>query len=334
MAGKFGYPYFANYLNSDMKPEDSRSMCCRLRLELGELRKRNGGLFGSGDSTGSLGVVTINLPRLGYKHKGDPEGFYEDLLMVLEIAKDSLELKRKFLQTKVVDTNLIPAYNTYVGTLNNHFNTIGIVGMNEMCENFFDGKLNIISDEGKKFAIDVSNFIRKNLVRFQEETGNLYNYEATPAESTCYRLAKIDRKEYPEIITQGTKKAPYYTNSCHMPVSEVKNIKELLDHQEDLQVLFTGGTVIHIFLNMAIDKYKAKQIVKTVCENYKVPYISLSPLNRYCPDHGYINTDTDICPLCEKKLDMYQRITGYLRKVEFFNDGKKSEFKDRRQLRL
>ena len=334
MAGKYGYPYFANYLNSDMKPEDTRSMCCRLRLDLKELTKRNGGLFGSGDSTGSLGVVTINLPRIAYKNKGNFDGFYYNLLEMLEIAKDSLEIKREFLQDNVINTNLIPAYNTYVGTLRNHFNTIGIIGMNEMCENFFSDKKNILTKEGKYFAIEVSNFIRKQLVRFQEETGNLYNYEATPAEATCYRLAQLDTKKYHDIITRGTKKAPYYTNSCHIPVSEVESIKQLFDHQNDLQILFTGGTVIHIFMNMAIDKYKAKHIIKTICETYKVPYVSLSPLNRYCPTHGYINTDTDECPICGLKLDMYQRITGYLRKVEFYNDGKKSEFKERKQLKI
>jgi ribonucleoside-triphosphate reductase len=334
MAGKFGYPYFANFLNSDMKPEDIRSMCCRLSLNLTELSKRNGGLFGSGDSTGSLGVVTLNLPRLGYKNKGNKEGFYKDLEYLLNLAKESLEIKRKTIQEKVINTHLIPAYCEYVKTINNHFNTIGIIGMNEMCENFFEDGKNILSKEGKDFSIEVSKFIRNKLIEFQKETGNLYNFEATPAESTCYRLAKIDRKMYPDIKTQGTKKSPYYTNSCHIPVSEVESIQQLFDNQDDLQILFTGGTVIHVFLNMAIDKYKAKHIIKTICEKYRVPYISLSPLNRYCPTHGYINTDTDVCPICGKKLDMYQRITGYLRKIEYFNDGKKSEFKDRKQLKI
>jgi ribonucleoside-triphosphate reductase len=317
-----------------MKPEDIRSMCCRLSLNLTELSKRNGGLFGSGDSTGSLGVVTLNLPRLGYKNKGNKEGFYKDLEYLLNLAKESLEIKRKTIQEKVINTHLIPAYCEYVKTINNHFNTIGIIGMNEMCENFFEDGKNILSKEGKDFSIEVSKFIRNKLIEFQKETGNLYNFEATPAESTCYRLAKIDRKMYPDIKTQGTKKSPYYTNSCHIPVSEVESIQQLFDNQDDLQILFTGGTVIHVFLNMAIDKYKAKHIIKTICEKYRVPYISLSPLNRYCPTHGYINTDTDVCPICGKKLDMYQRITGYLRKIEYFNDGKKSEFKDRKQLKI
>lgn len=334
MAGKYGYPYFANFQNSDMSPEDIRSMCCRLSLNLKELSRRNGGLFGAGDSTGSLGVVTINLPRIAYRNKNNKRGFYQDLTSMLELAKQSLEIKRDFLQREVIDTNLTPAYNTYVGTIKNHFSTIGVVGMNEMCENFFEDGQNILTTEGRNFALEVGSFIRDKLIEFQKETGNLYNFEASPSESTCYRLAQLDRKEFPKIITRGTKKAPYYTNSCHIPVSEVEGIKQLFDHQDDLQIMFTGGTVVHVFLNMAIDKYKAKQIIKTVCENYRVPYISLSPLNRYCPDHGYINTDTDVCPICNKPLDLYQRITGYLRKVENFNDGKKSEFKERRQLKV
>jgi ribonucleoside-triphosphate reductase len=332
MAGKYGYPYFANYLNSDMKPEDARSMCCRLKLDLRELSKRNGGLFGSGDSTGSIGVVTINLPRLAYLNKGNKTAFYESLSKTLEYAKESLEIKRVWLQENVIDTNFIPAFKTYVGTLRNHFSTIGVVGMNEMCENFLNK--NILTKEGKSFAIDVGNFIRNKLIEFQEETGNLYNFEATPAESTCYRLAKKDKKEFPEIITRGNAKAPYYTNSCHIPVNEIKNIKQVFDNQDDLQTLFTGGTVVHLYINAAISGSVAKQIIKTVCENYKVPYISLSPLNRYCDIHGYIAEAVDVCPYCNKPLKMYQRITGYLRCVDNFNDGKKAEFEERNQLKL
>jgi anaerobic ribonucleoside-triphosphate reductase len=332
MAGKFGYPYFANYINSDMNPEDSRSMCCRLRLDLKELRKRNGGLFGSGDSTGSIGVVSINLPKIAYLNTNNKQRFYKDLEQTLNIAKDSLEIKREWLQKNIIEKNLIPAFNTYVGTLDNHFSTIGVIGMNEMCENFLNK--NILTEEGKNFATEVSNFIREKLMQYQEETGNLYNYEATPAESTCYRLAKKDKEEFEDIITQGTKEAPYYTNSCHIPVSKIESIKQLFDHQNDLQILFTGGTVIHIFLGSSINKEQAKYIIKTVCENYQVPYVSISPLNRYCPNHGYIAENTNICPICNKELDLYQRITGYLRRVEFFNEGKKSEFYERNQLYL
>lgn len=332
MAGKYGYPYFANFLNSDMKPEDARSMCCRLRLELNELKKRNGGLFGSGDSTGSIGVVTINLPRIAYKTKGDKVAFFAELDRVLNIAKDSLEIKREWLQKNVIETRLIPAFDTYVGTMRNHFSTIGIVSMNEMCENFFGEGNDILTEQGKQFAIEVGEHIRNKLLEFQKETGNLYNFEATPAESTSYRLAKKDKEEFPDIITRGTAKTPYYTNSCHIPVNKIRSIKETFDHQEDLQILFTGGTVIHIFTNGAISGETAKDIIYTVCHNYKVPYVSISPLNRYCPEHKYVADKVDKCPICGSALKMYQRITGYMRCVDNYNDGKKAEFDERVQL--
>ncbi|PWX61556.1 ribonucleoside triphosphate reductase [Clostridium perfringens] len=332
MTGKFGYPYFANFVNSDMDQSDVRSMCCRLNLDLRELRKRNGGLFGSGDSTGSIGVVTINLPRLAYKYKNNEKEFFNALKEILIIAKDSLEKKRKWLNDNIINKDMLPAFSTYVGTLKNHFSTIGIVGLNEMCENF-NGN-NILTEEGMEFSIKVCNFIREELINFQEETGNLYNFEATPAESTCYRLAKKDVEDFEDIIVRGIREYPYYTNSCHMPPNEVKNLKQLFDHQEKLQVLFTGGTVVHIYCDGAISGEKAKHIVKTVCKKYRTPYVSISPLNRYCEEHGYVKERVEECPICGKKLDLYQRITGYLRKVEFFNDGKKSEFKDRNQLSL
>lgn len=332
MTGKFGYPYFANFVNSDMDQSDVRSMCCRLNLDLRELRKRNGGLFGSGDSTGSIGVVTINLPRLAYKHKNNEKEFFNALKEILIIAKDSLEKKRKWLNDNIINKDMLPAFSTYVGTLKNHFSTIGIVGLNEMCENF-NGN-NILTEEGMEFSIKVCNFIREELINFQEETGNLYNFEATPAESTCYRLAKKDVEDFEDIIVRGGREYPYYTNSCHMPPNEVKNLKQLFDHQDKLQVLFTGGTVVHIYCDGAISGEKAKHIVKTVCKKYRTPYVSISPLNRYCEEHGYAKERVEECPICGKKLDLYQRITGYLRKVEFFNDGKKSEFKDRNQLSL
>ncbi|MDU5492789.1 MAG: ribonucleoside triphosphate reductase [Clostridium perfringens] len=332
MTGKFGYPYFANFVNSDMDQSDVRSMCCRLNLDLRELRKRNGGLFGSGDSTGSIGVVTINLPRLAYKHKNNEKEFFNALKEILIIAKDSLEKKRKWLNDNIINKDMLPAFSTYVGTLKNHFSTIGIVGLNEMCENF-NGS-NILTEEGMEFSIKVCNFIREELINFQEETGNLYNFEATPAESTCYRLAKKDVEDFEDIIVRGGREYPYYTNSCHMPPNEVKNLKQLFDHQDKLQVLFTGGTVVHIYCDGAISGEKAKHIVKTVCKKYRTPYVSISPLNRYCEEHGYVKERVEECPICGKKLDLYQRITGYLRKVEFFNDGKKSEFKDRNQLSL
>lgn len=333
MAGKYGYPYFANFLNSDMKPEDARSMCCRLRLDLTELQKRNGGLFGSGDSTGSIGVVTINLPRIGYETKGDKEAFFAELDRVLDIAKDSLEIKRDWLQKNVIGTRLIPAFDTYVGTMRNHFSTIGVVGMNELCENFFGEGIDILTDEGKAFCVDVGNHIRNKLLDYQKETGNLWNFEASPAESTAFRLAKKDKELYPDIITRGTAKAPYYTNSCHIPVNKIKGIKETFEHQEALQILFTGGTVIHIFCDGAISGETAKNVIDTVCHEYKVPYVSISPLNRYCPEHGYIADKVDKCPVCGTPLKLYQRITGYLRCIDNYNDGKKAEFDDRVQLK-
>ena len=330
MAGKYGTPYFANFINSDLDISDVRSMCCRLRLQLTELRHRNGGLFGAGDSTGSIGVVTINLPRLGYEAKGSKEEFYRLLDKYLNIAKDSLEIKRKWLQEWVIDTNLIPAYMEYVGTLKNHFSTIGVLGYNELCENFM-GK-NILDEEAHKFCFEVGEHIRQKLLDFQAETGNLYNYEATPAESTCYRLALLDKKAYPDIITQGTGKDIYYTNSCHIPVNLIKDIDSTFKHQEDLQSQFTGGTVIHCYLEGAIPGEQAKQIVKAMFQNYKVPYMSLSPISRYCPTHGYIAETVTKCPICKEKLKMYQRITGYLRCIDNFNRGKRAEFKDRKQL--
>ena len=330
MAGKYGTPYFANFINSDLDISDVRSMCCRLRLDLTELRHRNGGLFGAGDSTGSIGVVTINLPRLGYEANGSEEAFFELLDKYLNIAKESLEIKRDWLQKNVIETRLIPAYMEYVGTINNHFSTIGILGMNEMGENYM-GK-NILDDEAHGFCVKVGEYIRQKLLDFQSETGHLYNYEATPAESTCYRLALLDKKKYPDIITQGTGKDIYYTNSCHIPVGLIEDINSTFKHQEDLQSQFTGGTVIHCYLEGAIPGEHAKQIVKSMLQTYKVPYMSLSPISRYCKNHGYIDENVDKCPVCKERLSMFQRITGYLRCVDNFNRGKRAEFKDRKQL--
>lgn len=330
MAGKYGTPYFANFLNSDMDVSDIRSMCCRLRLDLKELRRRNGGLFGSGDSTGSIGVVTINLPRIAYENKGDKESFYKALDEYLDIAKDSLNIKREWLQKNILETGAIPAFKEYVGTLDNHFSTIGVVGENECCVNFM-GK-DILSDEGKSFAIEIGNHIRAKLLEYQEESNCLYNYEATPAESTCYRFALKDRRDYPDIFTQGQGEDCYYTNSCHIPVKDIKTINDTFAHQEGLQVQFTGGTVIHCYLEGAISGEQAKTIVRAMNEKYKVPYMSLSPISRYCPDHGYVIEHVDVCPKCGKRLSKYQRITGYLRCIDNFNRGKRAEFEDRKQL--
>lgn len=329
LSGKYGVPYFANFLNSDLDINDVRSMCCRLRLDLSQLQKRNGGLFGAGDATGSIGVVTINLPRIGYLSSTKDELFAR-LGTMLELAKQSLELKRKNLEENIVGTGFLPAFDFYVGTIKNHFSTIGIVGMNEMCLNFFGHT--ILSEAGKQLSLEVGDFINKSLIKFQEDTGHLYNYEATPAESTCYRFAMLDKKQFPDIVTQGTGKGVYYTNSCHIPVNLISSIKETFDHQEDLQAQFSGGTVIHVYLNAAITGDQAKHIVKTVCENYKQPYVSLSPISRYCNEHGYITESIDKCPVCKQKLKKYQRITGYLRCVDDFNTGKAAEFSDRVQL--
>lgn len=330
MAGKYGTPYFANFINSDLDISDVRSMCCRLRLDLSELRHRNGGLFGAGDSTGSIGVVTINLPRIGYETKGSKEEFFKMLDEYLDIAKESLEAKRAWLQENVINTKLIPAYMEYVGTINNHFSTIGVLGMNEMCENFMGE--NILNEDAHKFCVEVGEHIRAKLLEFQNETGHLYNYEATPAESTCYRLALIDKRIHPDIITQGTNKDVYYTNSCHIPVNLIEDINSTFKHQEDLQSQFTGGTVIHCYLKGAIPGEHAKEIVRSMFENYRVPYMSLSPISRYCSEHGYIPDIVDKCPICKKKLKLFQRITGYLRCVDNFNKGKYAEFEDRKQL--
>jgi len=333
LTGKYGTPYFSNYINSDMEPSDARSMCCRLRLDLRELSKKNGGLFGAGDSTGSIGVVTINLPRIAYENKGDKTAFYDQLDYYLNIAKESLVIKRKWLQTNIIETNAIPAYMEYVGTLNNHFSTIGVVGMNEMCQNFYNDKeTTITTTTGKNFALKVGDHIRNKLLEFQEECGCLFNYEATPAESTTYRLAIKDRKDYPDVITQGLGNDCYYTNSCHIPVGLIESIDETFKHQNDLQVQFTGGTVIHIYLQGAISGEQAKLTVKQMFESYSVPYMSLSPISRYCDEHGYVQEITDKCPICKKKLKLYQRITGYLRCIDNFNRGKKAEFLDRKQV--
>lgn len=333
MAGKYGTPYFANFgPNSDMDPSDARSMCCRLRLDKRELLRRNGGLFGAGDSTGSIGVVTLDLPRFGYIASGDTDTFFEILEHYMDLAKDSLEIKRRYLDEEVLSKGLLPAFSTYVGTLKNHFSTIGYVGMNEMCVNLF-GR-GIQHEKSKEFCIDVMEFMRGKLQQYQEETGNLYNLEATPAESTCYRFARMDKEMFPGIFTQGTDSAPYYTNSCHIPVAEITSIMETAKHQDELQALHTGGTVTHYYLDGPISGGKAKQIIKTLFDNFKVPYVSLSPVNCFCDTHGMLPSKYINCPECGKPTEMYQRITGYRRNVKFFNPGKEAEFHDRRQIKL
>lgn len=329
LTGKYGTPYFSNFINSDMDINDCRSMCCRLKLDLRELRRRNGGLFGSGDSTGSIGVVTLNLPRYAYLANHDETKFFEILDKYMDLAKESLVIKRKWLQENIIDTKAIPAYIEYVGTLDNHFSTIGVVGENEMCLNLM-GK-DLLDDTAHQFCIKLQQHILDRLISYQEETGVLFNFEATPAESTCYRLALIDSKRYPDIITQKNGNDVYYTNSCNIPVKSVTTITDMLKNQESLQTMFTGGVVSHLYFEGAISGDQAKSIIRSSFTNTRIPYASISPISRYCPTHKYIKEMVDECPICHAKLKKYQRITGYIRCVDNFNEGKKAEFKDRQQ---
>lgn len=329
MTGKYGYPYFSNFINSSMEPSDVRSMCCRLRLDLTQLSKRNGGLFGSGDSTGSIGVVTLNLPRLGYL-SSDVSQLKDLIREYMVIAKDSLEEKRNWLSMHIVGTGMIPAFDTYVGTIDNHFNTIGFVGLNEMCMNFMQE--GITSTKGKALAGDILDYMNSVLLEFQKSTGNLYNLEATPAESTCYRLARKDVVKYPGIHTQGSGSNAYYSNSCHMPVKEVKSIQHLMNHQDSLQARMTGGTVVHMYMKHGITGDMAKSIVKNTCESYALPYFTISPVICYCQEHGALDHVTETCPECGTLTKYMQRITGYIRDVDNYNPGKAQEFKDRLQL--
>lgn len=309
MTRKYGIPYFANFVNSDMDPEDAFSMCCRLRLDKRELRKKGGGLFGANPLTGSIGVVTINLPRIGYLATCE-EDFFERLERLMELAKVSLEIKRKVIED-FTEKGLYPYSKVYLSGVKeakgaywaNHFSTIGLVGMNEMCLNFL-GKP-IYEKEAKDFAIKVLKFMREKIAQFQEETGNLYNLEATPAEGTSYRLAKIDKKKFPKIKTAGTEEAPYYTNSCHLPVNYTDDIFEILTHQDDLQILFTGGTVVHLFVGEEItDRTIIKELVKTIVENFRLPYFSITPTFSICPVHGYLPGRHDFCPYPHKEEDL------------------------------
>ena len=312
MTRKYGIPYFANFVNSDMDPDDARSMCCRLRLDQRELRKRGGGLFGANPLTGSIGVVTINLPRIGYFSTCEEE-FFERLASLMELAKTSLEIKRKVIED-FTEKGLYPYSKVYLESIKkaqgqywaNHFSTIGIVGMNEACLNFLNTP--IYTPEGKEFALKVLKFMREKIAEFQEETGNLYNLEATPAEGTSFRLAKIDKKKFPRIKTQGTAKVPYYTNSVHLPVYYTDDIFEILTHQDDLQVMFTGGTVVHLFVGEEIpDKHMVKELVRAIVTNFRLPYFSITPTFSICPVHGYIPGKHEICPYphTEEDLEKY-----------------------------
>ncbi len=328
MTSKYGTPYFSNYINSDMQPSDVRSMCCRLRLDLRELRKKSGGFFGSGESTGSVGVVTINMPRLAYLSENN-EDFYKRLDKMMDISARSLKVKRTVI-TKLLDEGLYPYTKRYLGTFNNHFSTIGLVGMNEAGLNAkWIGK-DMTHEETQKWSQEVLNHMRERLSDYQEEYGDLYNLEATPAESTSYRLAKHDVKRYPDIKTANMDATPYYTNSSHLPVGYTADIFEALDIQDKLQTLYTSGTVFHAFLGEKMPSWKAAaNLVRKIAENYELPYYTLSPTYSVCRDHGYIAGEHFTCPECGAKTEVYSRITGYYRPVQNWNDGKSQEYKDR-----
>ena len=329
MTSKYGTPYFSNYVNSDMEPSDVRSMCCRLRLDLRELRKKSGGFFGSGESTGSIGVVTINMPRIAYLAQNE-EDFYKRLDHMMDISARSLHIKRTII-TKLLDEGLYPYTKRYLGTFNNHFSTIGLVGMNEAGLNAkWIGK-DMTHPETQEFTKNVLNHMRERLSDYQEMYGDLYNLEATPAESTAYRLAKHDRKYYPDIICASEGETPYYTNSSHLPVGYTSDVFTALDIQDELQTLYTSGTVFHAFLGEKLPDWKAAAaIVSKIAENYRLPYYSLSPTYSVCKEHGYIAGEHFICPKCGAEAEVYSRITGYYRPVKNWNDGKSQEYKERK----
>ena len=331
MTAKYGTPYFSNYINSDMEPSDVRSMCCRLRLDLRELRKKSGGFFGSGESTGSIGVVTINMPRLAYLAK-DEEDFYKRLDRMMDISARSLKVKREVI-TGLLDKGLYPYTKRYLGSFDNHFSTIGLVGMNEAGLNArWIGK-DMTHKETQNFAKDVLNHMRERLSDYQEMYGDLYNLEATPAESTSYRLAKHDKDRYPDIITANEDSGtPYYTNSSHLPVGYTADVFDALDIQDELQTLYTSGTVFHTFLGEKLPDWKAAaKLVRTIAENYKLPYYTISPTYSVCAEHGYLNGEHFECPFCGKKAEVYSRITGYYRPVQNWNNGKSQEYRDRKE---
>ena len=330
MTAKYGTPYFSNYINSDMEPSDVRSMCCRLRLDLRELRKKSGGFFGSGESTGSVGVVTINMPRIAYLAT-DEADFFNRLNKIMDISARSLKVKREVI-TQLLEEGLYPYTKRYLGTFNNHFSTIGLIGMNEVGLNAKWIKKDMTHVETQEFTKKVLNHMRDRLSDYQEQYGDLYNLEATPAESTTYRLAKHDKKRYPDIVTAAKEgETPYYTNSSHLPVWFTDDIFSALDIQDDLQTLYTSGTVFHSFLGEKLPDWKAAaNLVRKIAENYKLPYYTLSPTYSVCHTHGYIAGEHHTCPICGKDAEVYSRITGYYRPVKNWNDGKAQEYKDRK----
>ncbi len=329
MTAKYGTPYFSNYINSDMEPSDVRSMCCRLRLDLRELRKKSGGFFGSGESTGSIGVVTINLPRIAYLAQ-DERDFYARLDRLMDIAARSLKTKRTVI-TRLMENGLYPYTKRYLGTFANHFSTIGLIGMNEAGLNAKWLRHDLTHADTQAFARDVLHHMRRRLSDYQEQYGDLYNLEATPAESTTYRFAKHDKERFPDIITANENGTPYYTNSSHLPVGYTQDIFSALDIQDELQTLYTSGTVFHAFLGEKLPDWKAAaNLVRKIAENYKLPYYTMSPTYSICKNHGYLTGEVYTCPECGEATEVYSRITGYYRPVQNWNDGKAQEFRDRR----
>lgn len=329
MTAKYGTPYFSNYINSDMEPSDVRSMCCRLRLDLRELRKKSGGFFGAGESTGSVGVVTINLPRIAYL-AADEQDFYKRLDHLMDLAARSLKTKRTFI-TKCMEDGLYPYTKRYLGTFDNHFSTIGLIGMNEVGLNANWLMADLTHESTQKFAQEVLDHMRERLSDYQEQYGDLYNLEATPAESTTYRFAKHDKAQFPDIITANEYGTPYYTNSSHLPVGYTEDIFSALDVQDALQTRYTSGTVFHAFLGEKLPDWKAAaNLVHKIAEHYKLPYYTISPTYSVCSEHGYLEGEQAVCPICGQKAEVYSRITGYYRPVQNWNDGKVQEFKDRK----
>lgn len=326
---KYGIPYFQNFLTSDMDPGDVRSMCCRLQLDLRELLKRGNGLFGSGEQTGSIGVVTINLARLGYLFKADKEGLIARLDELLTLSKESLERKREVIQ-HYMDEGLFPYSKRYLGTLNNHFSTIGVNGANEMVRNFTNDEHDIASEWGHEFVVEILDHVRTRMVEFQEETGILYNLEATPAEGTTYRFAREDKKRFPDILQAGTPEEPYYTNSSQLPVGYTQDAFAALSMQEDLQKKYTGGTVLHLYMPEKVSSGNAcKELVKRALGNFGLPYITITPSFSICPSHGYISGEHETCNQCGSECEVFTRVMGYYRAVKNFNTGKQGEFHER-----
>lgn len=331
MTAKYGIPYFQNFINSTLSPSDVRSMCCRLQLDLRKLRARGGGLFGSAEMTGSVGVVTINLARIGYLAKSK-EDFLQRLRSLMDLAKESLEIKRKVVADNI-ERGLLPFTKRYLPSLHNHFSTIGLNGMNESALNFL--QKDISTPEGKEFAMEVLEMMRNRLADYQEETGHFYNLEATPAEGTTHRFAKEDRLRFPGIIQSGTSEAPYYTNSTHLPVGFTDDPLAALDHQDELQIKYTGGTVLHLFLGERVTDWKAcRDFVRKVASGYRLPYFTITPTFSICPSHGYLFGEQQTCPTCESPCEVWSRIVGYFRPVDQWNKGKQSEYAERTEYEI